>query len=96
MFFCVLLALHFTHLMLLQSSYSTLVDETTESVRFRLVFFALTAELFVLLFINVAFLTFGALLYSALRHLGAHADRVQRRTATVGAVFFVALVLRSV
>jgi hypothetical protein len=59
MFFCVLLALHFTHLMLLQSSYSTLVDETTESVRFRLVFFALTAELFVLLFINVAFLTFG-------------------------------------
>ena len=68
----------------------------TESVRFRLASFALTAELFVLLFINVAFLTFGALLYSALRHLGSQADRVQRRTATVGTVFFVALVLRSV
>ena len=96
MLFLLRLALHFTHLMLTQSSYSTLVDQATESVRSRLASIALTAELGALFFINVAFITFGALLYSALRHLGAQADRVQRRTATVGTVFFVALVLRSV
>jgi hypothetical protein len=96
MCFLLLLALHFTHLMLTQSSYSTLVDQGTESVRSRLARIALTAELGALFFINVAFITFGALLYSALRHLGVQADRVQRRTATVGTVFFVALVLRSV
>ena len=98
MLFLLLLALHFTHLMLCltQSSYSTLVDQATESVRSRLAGIAVTAELGALFFINVAFITFGALLYSALRHLGVQADRVQRRTATVGTVFFLALVLRSV
>jgi hypothetical protein len=56
----------------------------------------LAADLAALIAINICLVTLGALLYSALRRLGSTVSRMQRYIATIGAVFFVALLLRSV
>lgn len=79
-----------------QNEYSNLRDESTENTRSRLASIGLTADLAALTAINICFVTLGALLYSALRRLGSTVSRMQRYIVTIGAVFFVALLLRSV
>lgn len=79
-----------------QNEYSNLRDESTENTRSRLASIGLTADLVALIAINICFVTLGALLYSALRRLGSTVSRMQRYVVTIGTVFFVALLLRSV
>ena len=79
-----------------QNEYSNLRDESTENTRSRLASIGLTADLAALIAINICFVTLGALLYSALRRLGSTVSRMQRYVVTIGTVFFVALLLRSV
>lgn len=79
-----------------QNEYRNLRDDNIENTRSRLASIGLCADLIALVAINICFVTFGALLYSALRRLGSTVSRMQRYIATIGTVFFVALMLRSV